>query len=200
MKASTKRSAEGSPAHEPAAAELTPAQLKGLRRSQKISRRVLDAVALIRREMSSNKGVYPANGGEVSLAEIARRADVHPGTYYTTAQKGKEAHLAAKALVDELVPPVESSPQTSSRRQTLQQRLIDYQLEVDGLSASQDLTELQLQDAEAERDKAREERDEALSDRNKAIAAKHSLQVQVESLLQRLAIAESKNVHPLRPK
>lgn len=197
QKATVVQAKKGEASAQAGAPELTPAQLRGQRRSQKVAARILEAVALIRREIAANKGVYP--GGEVSYAEIARRAVVHPGTYYTPAQKDKEAHLAAKALVDEFGTPNEEQTE-KPKKKSLQDRLIDSQLAFDGLATSHDLTELHLQEAEAQRDKAFEERDEALAERDAAIKEKHALQAKVEDLLQRLAIAESKNVRPLRPK
>ncbi len=36
----------------------------------------------IREEMAANEGIYPHNKGALSLAEVARRAGIHPQTFH----------------------------------------------------------------------------------------------------------------------
>lgn len=57
-------------------------------------------LATIRNEMAENDGVYPHNKGGLSLAEVARRAGIHPQTFH----KPRYVELAAevKAWLDAL--------------------------------------------------------------------------------------------------
>ncbi|WP_197386309.1 hypothetical protein [Ralstonia pseudosolanacearum] len=49
-------------------------------------------LATIRNEIAENEGVYPHNKGALSLAEIARRAGIHPQTFH----KPRYVELAAE--------------------------------------------------------------------------------------------------------
>ncbi|WP_156516564.1 hypothetical protein [Paraburkholderia caribensis] len=44
--------------------------------------RVRALMKTIQEEMAANKGIYPHNKGAVSLAEVARRAEIHPFTFH----------------------------------------------------------------------------------------------------------------------
>jgi len=48
----------------------------------KVHERVRKTMDAIKQEVAGNDGIYPRNGGAVSLAEIARRAEIHPNTFY----------------------------------------------------------------------------------------------------------------------
>ncbi|MGC8209517.1 hypothetical protein [Ralstonia pseudosolanacearum] len=50
--------------------------------AEQIHVRVRAVMQAIQQEMAANKGVYPHNGGAVPLAEVARRARIHPFTFY----------------------------------------------------------------------------------------------------------------------
>ena len=52
------------------------AALRGVARTHKMELAVKEAMRAIEAEMQSNGGIYPANGGAVSMAELARRADI----------------------------------------------------------------------------------------------------------------------------
>jgi hypothetical protein len=44
--------------------------------------RVRSLMKTIQEEMASNQGIYPHNKGALSLAEVARRAEMHPLTFH----------------------------------------------------------------------------------------------------------------------
>lgn len=44
--------------------------------------RVRQIMRTIQKEMAANEGIYPHNKGAVSMAEVARRADIHPFTFH----------------------------------------------------------------------------------------------------------------------
>ena len=44
--------------------------------------RVRTVMSTIQEEMAANQGIYPRNKGAVSLAEVARRAEIHPFTFH----------------------------------------------------------------------------------------------------------------------
>lgn len=50
--------------------------------TQQAYERVREAMRLIQQEMAANQGIYPQNKGAVSLAEVARRAGMHPVTFH----------------------------------------------------------------------------------------------------------------------
>lgn len=50
--------------------------------AQKNYDRVRGILKTIEAEMAANQGIYPHNSGNVSLAEIARRSELHPLTFH----------------------------------------------------------------------------------------------------------------------
>lgn len=50
--------------------------------TKKTYERVRGVMRLIQQEMAANQGIYPQNRGAVSLAEVARRAKMHPVTFH----------------------------------------------------------------------------------------------------------------------
>ncbi len=44
--------------------------------------RVRQVMQTIQKEMAANEGIYPHNKGAVSMAEVARRAGIHPFTFH----------------------------------------------------------------------------------------------------------------------
>lgn len=84
-------------------------------------KRVVDAVkaaiATMEEEMRSNGGIYPKNGGRLSLAEVCRRAQVHSITLMG------EAHRAStRVLVLEWVSSNAKSGARAKRDQKFSQR------------------------------------------------------------------------------
>lgn len=55
--------------------------------AEETHKRVRAIMRAIQEEMDANAGIYPLNKGAVSLAEVARRAGIHPVTFH------KERHV-----------------------------------------------------------------------------------------------------------
>lgn len=62
--------------------------------------RVRAVMRAIQKEMAENEGIYPSNKGAVSMAEVARRAEIHPFTFHKPRYKelGKEVSAWLKTL------------------------------------------------------------------------------------------------------
>jgi len=52
------------------------------RNAEDIHVRVRQILELIKQEMASNGGIYPFNKGAISIAEVARRSQIHPLTFH----------------------------------------------------------------------------------------------------------------------
>lgn len=50
--------------------------------AQQIHERVRTIMTTILQEIANNQGIYPNNKGAISLAEVARRAQIHPFTFH----------------------------------------------------------------------------------------------------------------------
>lgn len=127
------------------------AKLRGEKRSADVERRVQEAMATITAEMKANGGIYPQNGGAVSMNEVARRAGIHATTLHTAKQS--ELGERVKLWVDSL-----KKKEVVGRmrvRRTLAERAGDWKARYEALQNSHIKTELELQQAEAERDEAR---------------------------------------------
>lgn len=59
---------------------------RGQARTDAVAAKVREAMKTIKQEMDSNDGIYPLNGGAVSLNEVARRADISDTTLYAPKQ------------------------------------------------------------------------------------------------------------------
>ena len=55
---------------------------RGAARTDALNSAVDQAMCVILEDMKGNGGIYPHNGGAVSIAEIARRADVNESSFY----------------------------------------------------------------------------------------------------------------------
>lgn len=140
------------------------AKARGETRSADIVRRVEKAMTTIKAEMKGNSGVYPHNGGAISMAEVARRAGIHCTTLHTTTQQklGEQVKLWVDTLKKkEVIGRVRV-------RRTFAERAEDWKARYLALQNSHIKTELDLQQAEAERDEARAET-EKLCQKNAAL-------------------------------
>ena len=68
---------------------------RGAEKTAKVHRQVDDAIRAIAEEMQANGGIYPSNGGAVSMAELARRAGINEATLY----KKSNAALKERAVL-----------------------------------------------------------------------------------------------------
>lgn len=76
------------------------ARLRGEARTASVDARVREAMITIQKEMAANNGIYPGNGGAVSMNEVARRAKISETTLF--APKQKELGRNVKAWVESL--------------------------------------------------------------------------------------------------
>lgn len=129
------------------------AKARGQKRSAEIAQRVQDAMGAIEAEMKANNGIYPHNGGAISKNEVARRAEINPTTLFSPKQRalGERVSLWLNRL---------KNKETVGRmrvRRTFAERAEDWKTRYLALQNSHIKTELDLQQAEAERDEARAE-------------------------------------------
>jgi len=135
---------------------------RGKQRSAETRDRVLTAISAIEQEMALNNGVYPKNGGAISAAEVARRADVHPTTFFSPKQRelGREVRAWLTSLK------TRRPTSAANAKRSLVERLADWKDLYAGLAQSHRDTELQLQQLEAEMAKIREQLSTLQSERD----------------------------------
>jgi len=63
------------------------ARLRGEARTAEVEARVRQAMVTINKEMAANNGIYPNNGGAVSMNEVARRSEISETTLFSPKQK-----------------------------------------------------------------------------------------------------------------
>ncbi|MDD1621848.1 MAG: hypothetical protein LUQ11_10245 [Methylococcaceae bacterium] len=136
----------------------TAALKRGADRTAKTLQRVEDAIRSISDEIQTNGGIYPLNGGSVSMAEIARRAGINEATFY------KKDNVALKERASLWLETLKKK-ETVGRmrvRKTHQQRAESWKEKHDALQNRHIVTELQLQQLQAEHEKLRRDYDTLL--------------------------------------
>jgi hypothetical protein len=124
---------------------------RGADRTAKTMQRVEDAILAIADEMQANGGIYPHNGGAVSMAEVARRAEINESTFY------KKDNTALKERVAQWLDTLKKK-ETVGRmrvRKTFQQRAESWEEKYGALTNRHIRTELELQQLQAEHEKLR---------------------------------------------
>jgi len=122
---------------------------RGAARTEKMLHQVEDAIKAIADEMAANDGIYPRNGGAVSMAELARRAGINEATFY------KKDNTALKERASLWLENLKKK-ETVGRmrvRQSFQQRAESWKEKYDALQNRHIITELQLQQLQAEHEK-----------------------------------------------
>jgi hypothetical protein len=127
---------------------------RGRERSSTFDEHVREVMATIEQEIAENNGIYPHNGGALSAAELARRAEVHITSFFSPKQKEtlgndvrawvkkiKASHVVGKVRV----------------RREISERLEDWKTLYEGLKQSHRDTELALQQKEAELETAQKD-------------------------------------------
>lgn len=158
------------------------AQKRGEKRTEDVRAKVKGTMAAIEQEMASNDGIYPHRNGALSAAEVARRAGIHPTSFYT--DKLRDLGEEVRTWLDELKR--EKVVGSVKVKKTLATRIEDWKKLYEGLLQSHRDTELELQEAQYQ-----------LSEARKSIK---ELEQQKARLEQLAGEAASKKVVPLRPK
>jgi hypothetical protein len=131
------------------------AALRGAARTKKLELSVKEAMRAIQADMQANGGIYPENGGAVSMAELSRRARVSESSFY----KKEPENLALKDMANLWLDTLKKK-ETVGRmrvRKSLAQKAEDWQLKYHALEQRHIRTELELQSLEAQMHKLKNE-------------------------------------------
>lgn len=154
------------------------AELRGKARTEAVQEKVAKAMAIIKQEMAANEGIYPANGGAVSMNEVARRAGIHETTLF--APKQVELRKKVKDWVDTLK---KSDVVGRGRVQRkLSERVADWKQRFEDLTSQQIEVELELQTALSENEMMQKNFEE--------------LQAKYDALLEQLRSSAASKVMP----
>lgn len=115
-------------------------------RKEALNDSVDGAMRAIVEDMKANKGIYPANGGAVSMAELARRAGINESTFYKpqNAKLKQRANLWLQQL---------QKKETIGRkrvRKHLKDIASDWKARYEAIDRDNIVTHLKLQELEAE--------------------------------------------------
>lgn len=154
------------------------ARLRGEARTAGVEARVREAMVTIQKEMAANKGIYPGNGGAVSMNEVARRAKISETTLFSPKQK--ELGKNVKSWVESLKK-TEIVGRKNVQR-TVFERSEDWRNKYLALQDTHVATELDLQDAQVQ-----------LQDAQKALA---ELKDKYDALLEQMRAGAASKVTP----
>lgn len=124
---------------------------RGAARTALMEQKVVQAIQEIQKDMQANGGIYPHNGGAVSMAELARRADISESSFY----KKEPGNLALKERASLWLDTLKKK-ETIGRmrvRKTFAQRADLWEKKYKALEQRHIRTELELQSLQAEAQK-----------------------------------------------
>lgn len=154
------------------------ARLRGEARTAGVEGRVREAMVTIQKEMATNNGIYPENGGAVSMNEVARRAKISETTLFSPKQK--ELGKNVKAWVESL-----KKTEIVGRKKvqrTVFERSEDWRQKYLALQDAHIATELDLQDSKVQ-----------LQDAEKALA---EMQEKYDALLEQMRVGAASRITP----
>lgn len=154
------------------------ARLRGEARTAGVEARVREAMVTIQKEMAANKGIYPENGGAVSMNEVARRANISETTLFSPKQK--ELGRNVKAWVESLKKTEVVGRKNVQR--TVFERSEDWRNKYLALQDAHIATELDLQDSKVQ-----------LQDAHKALA---ELKYKYDALLEQMRDGAASKITP----
>lgn len=128
---------------------------RGAARTAQMELAVNQAMQAIQADMQANGGIYPHNGGAVSMAELSRRADISESSFYKKAPENIALKERAALWLETL-----KKKETVGRmrvKKSLSQKAEDWQQKYHALEQRHIRTELELQSLEAQSQKLREE-------------------------------------------
>lgn len=140
---------------------------RGAAKTAKVHQQVEDAIRAITSEMQAN-GIYPNNGGAVSMAELARRAGINEATFYKKDNKALKER--ASLWLDTL-----KKNETIGRmrvRKTYQQRAESWHEKYKALETRHGITELQFQQLQAQHEELQQKYDALLDQMRKGAESK----------------------------
>ena len=156
------------------------ARLRGEARTAGVEARVREAMVTIQEEMAANNGIYPENGGAVSMNEVARRAKISETTLFSPKQKELGKHV--KAWVESLKK-TEIVGRKNVQRSVFE-RSEDWRKKYLALQDVHIATELDLQDSKVQ-----------LQDAQTALA---ELNNKYDTLLEQMRAGAASNVTPFQ--
>lgn len=155
------------------------ARLRGAARTAGVEAKVREAMVTIQKEMTANSGIYPENGGAVSMNEVARRAKISETTLFSPKQK--ELGKNVKAWIESLKK-TEIVGRKNVQRSVFE-RSEDWRNKYLSLQGTHIATELDLQDSMVQ-----------LQEAQKALI---ELNNKYEALLDQMRMDDAKKVIPL---
>lgn len=161
---------------------------RGAARTAEMELKVTKAMEAILADMKSNEGIYPHNGGAVSMAELARRAGINESSFYKKEPENLALKEKAVLWLDTL-----KKKETVGRmrvKKTLSQRAEDWKQKHAALQQRHICTELELQASKAEWEIERKELTEKIA----------SLENENAALVNLLRSSADQKVSPLQPK
>lgn len=126
---------------------------RGIERTTRMEQGVTDAMRAIHEDMQANGGIYPHNGGAVSIAELARRAGINESTFYKNDNSALKER--SKLWLDTL-----KKKETVGRmrvRKTFAERAESWKEKYTALEQRHIRTELEFQSLQAEMQKLRDD-------------------------------------------
>lgn len=121
---------------------------RGAARTVQMEQKVVQAMQSIQADIQANGGIYPHNGGAVSMAELARRAGISESSFY----KKEPGNRALKERADLWLETLKKK-ETIGRmrvRKTISQRAEDWKKKYHALEQRHIRTELELQSMQAD--------------------------------------------------
>ncbi len=128
---------------------------RGAARTAKMEQQVTEAMQAIHADLQANGGIYPHNGGAVSMAELARRAGISESSFYKKEPENTALKERAALWLDTLKK--KESVGRMRVKKTHFQRAEDWRQKHDALAQRHIRTELELQASKAEWEKERDE-------------------------------------------
>lgn len=154
------------------------ARRRGVARTAGVETQVREAMATIKKEMAENNGIYPNNGGAISMIEVARRAKISETTLFSPKQK--ELGKNVKAWVESLKK-TEIVGRKNVQRSVFE-RSEDWRHKYLALQDAHIATELDLQDSKVQ-----------LQDAQKALA---ELKDKYDAILEQMRAGSASKVTP----
>lgn len=143
---------------------------RGAARTAQMEQKVVQAMQSIQTDMQTNGGIYPHNGGAVSMAELARRAGISESSFYKKEPDNRALKERADLWLDTL-----KKKETIGRmrvRKTFAQRAEDWKKKYHALEQRHIRTELELQSLQADTQKLRKDNAALLEQLRLASASK----------------------------